>query len=59
MVRNTVDFSFTDKDDLLDILDIIIENDSRIYPRNKGFKGGGITMSQILQRLSKHLENGQ
>lgn len=46
-------------DDLLDILDIIIENDSKIYPRKLGYKGGGITMAQILQRLSKHLEYGR
>ena len=42
-------------DDILGLIDDILKNDARIYPREKGFFGVNIFISQLLDRVSKHL----
>ena len=42
-------------DDILSLIDDILVNDDRIYPKRKGFKGSGIFISQLLDRCSRHL----
>jgi len=37
-------------DEILDLIDDILENDARIYPRKNGFLGVNVFISQLLDR---------